>query len=88
MLCYMSSNDCSRGQTHTCTGVTPAPPTLPPFSFSCVLVFLTQQVSVTCESSRDLASLQYDCQLNGADLTEGCESQLMDLIAIIIMMCL
>ena len=62
---------------HIRTGVTPAPPTLPPFSFSCVLVFLTQQVSVTCESSRDLASLQYDCQLNGADLTEGCESQLM-----------
>ncbi len=69
----MSSNDCSRGQTHT--GVTLAPPTLTPLLLECTTEFnpVTQEICVNCTPSRNLASLDFECSLNGQLVTDGCE---------------
>ena len=54
--------------------VTPGP-TVAPLSLTCETVVLSdsQQVSISCSSSRDLSTLQFECSLDGESVTEGCE---------------
>ena len=56
-----------------------APVTQPPTQARVRLVCSTQQlseseqISVSCTSSRDIATLSFVCSLNGVTFTEGCE---------------
>ncbi len=51
------------------------PPTLTPLSLECTSQFnpTTQEICVNCTSSRNLASLDFVCSLNGQLITDGCE---------------
>ena len=50
-------------------------PTLAPLILNCSAEFLaeSQQVSVSCTSSRDLDGLDFECSFNDSSVTEGCE---------------
>ncbi|XP_064407688.1 obscurin-like [Halichondria panicea] len=49
-------------------------PTLAPLILNCSAEFLaeSQQVSVSCTSSRDLDGLDFECSFNDSSVTEGC----------------
>ncbi len=51
------------------------PPTLTPLSLECTAQFnrMTQEICVNCTSSRNVASLDFECSLNGQLITDGCE---------------
>ena len=51
------------------------PPPQAPLSLNCSTQQLSEseQLSVSCSSSRDLATLMFVCTLNGMPITEGCE---------------
>ena len=46
-----------------------------PLSLDCTAEILpnSEQVSVSCTSSRDFSTLTFDCSLNGQPITQGCE---------------
>ena len=49
--------------------------TVEPLNLDCQAEFLSdsQQVNISCSSSRNLSSLQFECSLDGVSVTTGCE---------------
>ncbi|XP_064388185.1 CUB and sushi domain-containing protein 2-like [Halichondria panicea] len=58
----------------TCEAQPTQGPTLAPLILNCSAEFLaeSQQVSVSCTSSRDLDGLDFECSFNNESVTEGC----------------
>ncbi len=53
----------------------PTQPPATPLSLECTAEFnsMTQEICLTCTSSRNLASLNFACSVNGQLVTDGCE---------------